>query len=234
MESNLTQDCTQILDALLKLELAPEEIERLKNILRKALNCHDNDLTESALELAEKLDLDAELRDEIQKAYDWWVKEGPQGPKGSGVVVPNAAGKLLKHLSKDDRLSFDYLRNAITDAKENRISEVRSVAVEGLVNLMVRDNALVPPVLEEIKAGTFSPALLDKLSTTAPTLCALFLDEIVDLLNSDQIDVKLSCIRSLGDGWCNFEKAELLLRPLLGADEPYIRDEVVKVLRRRL
>jgi len=232
LEQNLTVDCAPLIEKL--NSLAPTEClrPRIEAIFRNVLKRRSVPLVEAVLKALEHVTPEAELETEIRKAFDYWLNEGPQGPVESGAVQPNAAGGLLKYLASRGLLSFDDLRQAIRVSIQRHRPEVKAIGLQALAQLLGTDFALTRESLKEIGDGQLPPELLYELSHSYPVVCQQHADEILRLLESDHHEVRIACIRVLGDGLLDLERVETLLRALMRSAEHTIRDEAVEALRR--
>jgi hypothetical protein len=231
LELRLTDDCTSLVSKLGELHLDEAARQRASAVLANVLRRRNARMVAAAIESIEKLKLDSVLEQELRAAYSWWLIEGPLGPERSGPVPPNAADVLLKHLASSRKLSFEEAREAVLLSEQRRRSDVREVAIPALCELLADSPQLTAQTLKEVVKGVLPAGIIDELSRSHPKVCQQFVGDIIKLAESGEGDVKIACIRSLGDGWASFSVVEPILRGLVGEKSSSIRDEAVRALR---
>jgi hypothetical protein len=232
LEFRLTDDCTPLVSKLGELHINEAAKRRAIAVLVNALRRRNAEMVKAAVESLEKLELDSVLEQELRDAYRWWVTEGPPGPERSGTVPPNAAAELLKHLAARRKLSFEEVREAVLLSEQRRRSDVREVAIPALCELLADSPQLTTRTFKEIDESILPPGIIDELSKSHPKVCRQFVGDILRLAASGEGEVKIACIRALGDGWASFNVVEPSLRGLIDEKNSYIRDEAVQALRR--
>jgi hypothetical protein len=232
LESRLTDDCTPLVSKLGELRFDEAAKRRASAVLANMLKRHNAEMGMAAIESLEKLELDSVLEQELRDAYRWWVTVGPPGPERSGTVPPNAAAALLKHLVARRRLSFEEVREAILLSEQRRRSDLREAAIPALCELLANSPQLTAQTLKEVEEGLLPSGIIDELSRSHPKACQQFVGDILRLAQSGEGDVKVACIRSLGDGWASFSVIEPILHSLVSEKSSSIRDEAVRALRR--
>jgi hypothetical protein len=227
LERRLTDDCAPLIRALGD---TCDESTRLcaQAVLRKAFESESADIVEAALDTTQKLGLDEALAITIESSYRWWLIEGPQDPEGGGVIPENAASALFTYLAANKRMSFDEIREA-ANAKRY---DVRQVAIQEIGRFLAKEDKLVEPVLSDIDREELPSGIIGELSKSYPIVCKRHLERFLGLLGSDNRQVRIACIRALGDGWADSSEVEEALRSLLSVPDPGIRDEAVRALRR--
>lgn len=232
LEFRLTDDCTPLVSKLGELRLDEAARRRASAVLANVLGRRNAEIVTAAVESIEKLELDSVLEQELRDAYYWWVTEGPPGPERSGRVPPNVAATLFKHLTSHRKLSFEDVREAVLLSEQRRRSDVREVAIPALCGLLADSPQLTAQTFKEVEEGLLPTGIIDELSRSNPEVCQRFVGDILRLAKFGEGDVKIACIRSLGDGWASFGAVEPILRSLISEKNSDVRDEAVQALRR--
>lgn len=227
LESRFTEDCVPLVKVLGEI-LDETSRTRAEPILLKALKSEQVDMVKAVLHSIGKLELDGTLLPTIKECYQWWLEEGPQDPTESGVVPQSAGASLLEHLIAKHLIGFDELKMA---SKAKR-SDIRGVAIKEISQLLAKQADLFTSTIHCIKNGELSHLILDELSRTFPEVCRRHQEAIAQLLDSQIQEVKIACIRVLGDGWADYHYANEKLFSVLSSLDPFIRDEAVVSLRR--
>lgn len=227
LEQRFTHDCAPLVRAL--GDVCDESTRgRAQAILRKAFESENVGIVKAALDATQKLGSDEALATAIENSYRWWLIEGPQDPDESGVVPENAASILLAYLAANKGMSFEEIREA-ANAKRY---DVREAAIQEIGRFLAKEDKLVEPVLSDIDREELPSGIIGELSKSHPIVCKRHLERFLGLLGSDNRQVRIACMRALGDGWADSSEVEEALRSLLSVPDPGIRDEAVRALRR--
>jgi hypothetical protein len=97
---------------------------------------------------------------------------------------------------------------------------------------MESDELRAQSILQDIGAGKLPEEILYSLSKNHPSFCTSHEEQLYELLNSDNTDVKIAFIHLLGNGVLERNRSEEALQHLVIADDPTVRDEAVRALRR--
>ncbi len=227
LEQRLTNTCAPLVKVLGDI-CDESNTQRAKPTLQRAFESKDVGLVQAALHTTERLDLGDSLAEVIETCYRWWLLEGPQYPEKEIAIVPkNPAPSLFSHLAANQRVSFEEMYEAANAQRP----DIRRVAVEEIGRFLEEQDALVEPVINDINHGRLPSGIIDELSKSYPAVCKRHFESFVGFLDSDNQQMQIACIRALGDGWADYDKAESRLRALLDAPSARIREEVVSALR---
>jgi Mrp family chromosome partitioning ATPase len=232
LRERLTSDCAPLIDELPALSRDHGSLGKVTPVLSYAVQHGSVPVVEAALAAIEKLGLHAEVEPEIRTAYNYCLNQGPRGPEKDGIVPPNAVGPLLKYLTAHGMLGFEDLREALVVSKQRRRSEVKPIVVPAIAKSVGADETMAESVLREISAGTLPADILYSLSKNHPSFCSSHETELFGLLDTDDPDVKIACIRLLGHSILDRNRSQQALRHQIKSDDHSIRDEAVRALRR--
>ena len=231
LEQKITGDCGPLIEKLGSLGIEDNQRERVRVVLERALAVRSATLVEAAVKTAMQFNLLIELRAEIRESYEYWLRNGPLGPKGGGVVPPNAALALLTVLVDNQQLN--YRRIARDTAAGQRTNAIRTTSDSNHGSYQIfEDDERLLRTLSEIADGTLPAEIVYELAKTYPQICREHFEDIVNLLETGQSSAKIACIRILGDGMFDVARVRPVLIHLLQFDDPTIRNEAVASLRR--
>lgn len=226
LEQNFTDSCTPLVKVLGKVCYRSHE-QRVETILRKAFESKNAEIVRAALYTTKKLNLGKNPLMVIKNCYHWWISEGPQDPKESGIVPENAASSLLSYLAANRIISFEEM----CEAANAKRSDIRSVAIKEIGRFLAEEDALVEPVIADINHGKLPCSILYELSKSYPNVCKQHRESFLKLLNSVNQQVQITCIYALSDGWAGYHDIQRKLRILIDSSDINIRDAAINTLR---
>ena len=227
LETNCTDDCGPIIKALGEI-VKPPIVKRVVIVLRNNLESKAVEILEATVDAINKLNLFDVFQSEIKSKYEWWIKEGPQDPKESGVVPENAAKCLFEILCSHQKIGLAELKDAIN---ANR-SDVRKVAIEAICRLCIKDNDSFLTTIFDIENLDLPVSVINEFAKSYLSFCALHINDFLPLLESQNINVKLAAINLFSNKELKTDSVEKKLRLLLESTQIEVRNNALLSLRK--
>ncbi len=229
LERELCRGCEHLFNILPHLAAcAPkQDITRIHASLLRGIMTPNPKIATKAAEVCVTLFLPLLSIREIREAYEYWKVQEPPYVNEHGIVSQSPRPQLLSILIRLQAFTIDELLSVLLDTR----SDVRSVAMDALVELLSEDRPSLKHVLKIIDSGSAPLEVLWKLLNHQKQPLRQTRDELLGLLVSSNPSLRSAAVGALPQICADEAETTTRACGMLSDEDPAVRERAARVLR---